>query len=359
MIPPQVLADRSPAPRQVRRWISSLLALGLTAALVACGQDEATPPDSVQIRLVQSWIKNVSNASVWMAMDNGYFADQGLDVTVLPGGPNAPSTVVQVITGAAEIGQIDDLSQLLTAIEEGNDLVIIGAGLQRSPAGLLSLTARPVTNPDELETAKVLGGPAIEAWVKGALLVNGKSTDKFALVPAGFTPEPLVNGDGDAYSAFRTNQAITLETQFGLQEGRDWNFVTWEELGMPTYNQVYFARRDWLESNEEVAIGFLKALMLGWEAWSKDPKGAASIVVTEYAQESNLVLAQQELESSLTISFSENDYTDAHGLFWVDVERLSGPIYEGFDAAGFATPDNVEDFVDMSYQIAASEGEGR
>lgn len=353
---------RSNLAQGAKTWrAAAVVALALGTSLVAaCAAPSPAPSsdagDTETIRMAQSWVKNVSNASVWMGIDGDHMSDEGIDLEVLPGGPNAPSAVVQVTSGSAEIGQIDDLSILLQAISEGNDLVIIGAGLQKTPAGLLSLSEDPVTSPEALATAKVLGAPNIDAWVRGALTINDQSLDEYQLVPTGPTPDGLLAHDGNAYSAFRTSAALILETQHDMQEGEEWEFVSWEDLGMPTYNQVYFAERSWLDEHAEQAEGFLRALMKGHEDWKNDPEAAAKKVVEVYAADGGLQLEQQIKESELTLPFSESDLTEEHGLFWLDTDRLTGSIYDGFKAAGFATPDSVDEFVDMQYQIAAREG---
>src|SRR5882757_2056502 len=106
-----------------------------TAAAAATGL--ATPTVRAQakpVRVALGWINNVEYAGVWMALENGYFKDEGLDVKTLPGGPNAPPPPVTVASGGAEIGYGNWLPYL-DALARGNDFVLVAGTFSVSAVG--------------------------------------------------------------------------------------------------------------------------------------------------------------------------------------------------------------------------------
>ena len=95
------------------------------------------------VRVAFGWIYNVEYAGIWMALENGYFKEEGLDVKTLPGGPNAPPAPVTVASGGAEIGYGTWLPYL-DAVNRGNDFVLVAGTFPVSPLGIISLPGKPM-----------------------------------------------------------------------------------------------------------------------------------------------------------------------------------------------------------------------
>jgi len=299
------------------------------------------------------WIKNVQYAGTWIALDRGYFADNGVNLTVNAGGPNAPDPVVSVVSGDAHIGMASDMMSVVTAIGEGNDLVMFGAKYQDSPAGVLSLAARPVTKPEDLVGITFLGQDPIPRFIDAVLAANGIEGD-YDFIPAGFDPQPLVDGDGHAYSAFLTNQAITLELVHGLEPGVDYFAVSWGELGIPAYSNVLFAERSWLEENRDAAVGFVAALIRGWEENSDDLGVATDLAVNEYGVEYGLNPEQQRRQNEIQVDYLVSPDTETNGLFWMSVEFIDDVMFPWLEGSGREVPDTIAPNVDNTILADAS-----
>src|SRR5438105_9409170 len=98
---------------------AAVVLLGLVAVVVACARPPAPRIDTVRLQL--KWVPQAQFAGYYAAKTLGYYRDESLEVTFLPGGPDVvPEDVVA--DGRAEIG-ITWLSQLLVARESGLPLV--------------------------------------------------------------------------------------------------------------------------------------------------------------------------------------------------------------------------------------------
>ena len=110
-----------------RKW-TLFAALGLVAialAAVGCGggDDEASSEDLTPVTLQSKWVVQAQFAGYYAAVDQGFYEDEGLDVTIKPGGPQiVPEQVV--LGGQAEFG-IDWLDNLLATRDQGEDIVNI------------------------------------------------------------------------------------------------------------------------------------------------------------------------------------------------------------------------------------------
>jgi hypothetical protein len=212
-----------------------LTAIGLRAASPARAQASA-PSATARLTVALNWLPNVEYAGLWIAMEKGYFRDEGLEVGFQPGGPNAPLPLVTVAAGNAQIGYANWLP-FLDAIAKGHDFVLIGTTFPNSPLGILSLAAKPIRRPADLVGTKVLvQGPSERAAVEATLLLNNLPK-RVEFVQASFSPEPLLSRQGDGYTAFATNQPITLE-RMGLRRDKDFPFLRashhWAIRPMPT-----------------------------------------------------------------------------------------------------------------------------
>jgi len=317
-----------------RRRLLRTAGLGLVGStlLAACGSGPEPAPSGTPVRVALGWITNVEFAGFWIAADRGYYREEGLDVTFVPGGPNAPDPTATLAAGGAEIAIPVALQAYLAAITAGNDFVAYATMFQNAPAALLSLARRPIRTAADLVGAKVLGQQGVQPFVEAAMRL-AKVPTTYEFVPVGYDPGPLLAGQGDVYTCFATNQPITLERQ-GMVAGKDFFVTTYESLGLPQYASFLTSKRDWVAANRDTLVKFLRATVRGWQDNAADPAVAAKLSVDTYGADLGLDLAQQTRENELQIAFTQSDLTKASGLMRIDPARLSGPMYTALNAAG-------------------------
>lgn len=317
-----------------------------------------TAGTTAKVSVALGWIQNVEFAGLWLAEHNGYFDAQKIDANIIAGGPNAPDPTVTVAAGSADIGVSSDMTSLLEAIAKGNDFVFIGATFQTSPGCIVSLASHPVRTAKDLVGIKFLGQQGVQTDLNAILKLAGLP-QKYTFIPVGFTPEPLVQHQGQAFSAFATNEVITLEQQ-GLKEGKDFIVTTYAQLGLPSYSDIYFASKKYIAANRPAVVRFMRAVVQGWEDnLQAAPSVAAELAVKVYGSSLGLSLPQQILENEAQIPFMKSAQTDAHGLLWVDPTILGGAMYKALIASGVTQLPPAASVVDTSilaevYKGAAS-----
>lgn len=318
-------------------------ALGFAAAgtLAACGSGDSTA-DSDTVRVAFGWILNTEFGGYYVADDKGYYAEEGLTVEFQGGGPNAPTPMQAVAAGSADIGIAAGAPDLYTAIGQGNDFVALGAQFQVSPAGLLSLSGKPIRTPQELATARILGQEGMQTTLD-AVLIGAGLDPVYDFTPVGFDPSPLIEGQGDCYTCFVTNQPITLEQQYGLKKGDGYEVVTFSELGSTQYADVVFVERATLDANRDRMVRFMRATMRGWEDYLADPASAAKLAVAKYGVDLGLEEAQQVRQAELQVPLIESP----SGLFAMDVAQMEGPMWEALTRGGYENLPEPASFVGL------------
>lgn len=290
------------------------------------------------------WVPNVQYAGHWVALENGYFAEEGIDAEHLPGGPNAPQSLVTLATGNAQVAHGQWLP-LLDARARGNDFVMIGANFPVNPAGVISLPGRPIRQASDLVGARILAQVESDRQIIETIFALNGLEDDYTFVPSGFSPEPLIAGDGDVYMAFVTNQPITLE-QMGMVAGEDFIVTLLADLGYVQPGVIFVTERATLESRRDELVRYLRALLRGWQTNAEDPEYAARLVVEKYGADLGLDLNQQIRQNELQIPYVEAP--DGRGMFWLDEAMVTGPMYDVARAQERELPASLEDIYDMS-----------
>ncbi|NQX28973.1 ABC transporter substrate-binding protein [Microbacteriaceae bacterium VKM Ac-2854] len=348
-------------PRSVRgrgRAVGlATVAVGAVIALAGCsgGADASSDASAgssdelTTIRVSLGWIKNVEWAGFWLAEKEGYYADEGLKIEWIGGGPNAPTTMAAVAAGDADLGITPTTGTWLSSFADGNDWTAIGTVYQDSPGALVSLASDPVRSAADLVGKTVLGQEGTQSQYDAIFERAGLEPD-YSFVPVGYDIAPLVEGAGVAYTAYSTNQPIILEEQYDLSPD-DYVVTMYSDLGIPLYGNVIYGESDYVSENGDAMEGFLRASLKGWQDNEADPATAAELSVDEYGVDLGLDLAQQTRENELQMPLVTGD--GSAPMFWMDVDWMNDEMYPGLVAAGYTDLPDPADFVDMSYLEAA------
>jgi ABC-type nitrate/sulfonate/bicarbonate transport system substrate-binding protein len=319
-----------------------------TGAMALAGSTVAGPASAQAkaVRVALGWIYNVEYAGLWMAQENGYFKDEGLDVKTLPGGPNAPPAPVTVAAGGAEVGYGTWLPYL-DAIARGNDFVLVAGTFPVSPLGILSLAGKPIRSAADIVGKKILAQGPNERTAIDATLTLNNLPKQWEFVPAGFSPEPLLSKAGDGYTAYGTNQAVTLE-RMGLVRDKDFFFTSFDSMGFKSYANLVFVTRAYLTAERATAVKFLRALTRGWAENGKDSAVAAKLVVSKYGADLGLDLKQQTRQNELQYAMLKNPAKPDQPLLVLDRDSIAGPMYAAAKATGRDKLPEVDTLADFT-----------
>ncbi|TYC64753.1 ABC transporter substrate-binding protein [Stappia sp. BW2] len=316
---------------------ASALTLGLSSRSAFA---QAQAPLNVKL----NWIKNVQYAGLWIAFEDGYFANEGLDVSVQAGGPNTPQSVVTVAAGADDIGYSAWLP-FLDAIRQGNDFVAFAATYPRAPLGIISLPGKPIVKAGDIVGSKILAQGASQKSAIEATLALAGLPNTWEMVPAGYSPEPLLAGEGEGFTGYSTNEAVALE-QMGMVRGKDFFFTSFDELGYRSYGAVLFAKRSLITEQRDKIVGFTRALVRGWTKNEGDPDYAAHLAVDKYGVDYGLDTGQQRQQATAQLDLLKAG--DGRRLLALDVDEIAGPMFAAANATGRVDLPDAASIVDLS-----------
>jgi NitT/TauT family transport system substrate-binding protein len=272
--------------------------LGLLGALgafivVAVGAcNSAAPATLTPVKFQLKWVTQAQFAGYYAALDQSYYKDAGLDVTLLIGGPNINEVQV-VASGGADMGTTW-LPSMLQAREHGADLQSISQIFSRSGTRMASFKTANITKPADLAGKKIgswLGGNEPELFA--ALTKAGLDPTKENVIKQNFDMSGLLGNQLDAAQAMIYNEyAQVLEAKNpatgALYTPDDFNIIDFNDpsVGTAMMQDQVFASAKWLGTgnNAQTATKFLTATYRGWIYCRDNPQKCADIVLAKGSQ---------------------------------------------------------------------------
>ncbi|GHE22927.1 ABC transporter substrate-binding protein [Halomonas urumqiensis] len=317
---------------------------GVLVALALAGTSAAQANDTA-IRFQLDWRFEGPSAPFLMAVERGYFADEGLDVQIDSGSGSA-GAINRVASGAYEMG-FGDLNALVEFLAENPD----APGIQGvyvvydgTPAAVFARKDRDIETPADLE-GKALAAPAFDtgyrAWGIFAA-ANDLAADsvEWQNVDPTLRETLLVRGDVDAITGFYFTSLLNLEGR-GMGE-EDLTILPFSDYGVPLYGNAIIASEAFAEENPEAVEGFLRAFNRALEETLADPDGAIDYV----RNRDELIDVEMETRRLKLAIESVIDTEDAraNGVGAVDEERLANAIQlvaDAYELPSVPTTDQV------------------
>lgn len=250
--------------------------------------------ERTDITMVLDWTPNTNHTGLYVAEENGYFADAGLNVSIQQ--PPDGGATDMVASGGAQFG-IDFQDTLAAAFGSEKPLPItaVSAVLQHNTSGLVSLKKTGIDRPGKLEghSYATWDSPIEQAVLKNVVEEDGGNFDKVNLIST--YVEDIVAGlntDIESVWIYYGWDGIKLE-----QEGIETNYLSFADMNpvFDYYSPVIIANNDFLKEKPEIAKAFLGAVQKGYEYAAEHPSEAADILLKSVPElDETLVRKSQE-----------------------------------------------------------------
>lgn len=257
-----------------------MMAAALATGLGGAAAHADGHANSVTLQL--QWVTQAQFAGYYVALDKGFYEEEGLDVTVLAGGPDiAPP---QVLAGGGADAMLNWMPSALAAREKGLPVVNIAQPFKTSGLMLTCWKDTGITGPQDFK------GKTIGVWFFGNeypflswMSQEGISTDGgddgVTVLKQGFNVDPLLQREADCISTMTYNEyGQVLDAGVNPDE-----LVTfkYEEQGVATLEDGIYVLEDNLKDPafEDKMVRFVRASMKGWKYAEENAEEAANIVL--------------------------------------------------------------------------------
>jgi len=258
-----------------RSLLQGMTALGAALVGTRISIERAWAADIHTIKLQLGWLAGNGILGELAADENGYFAEEGLALDVVAGGPNVDG-VASVASGRAEIGSISSSPSLMLARSQGLPVKCIAAGYQQHPFTYFSLEKNPVREPKDLIGKTVATNGTARILLQALLAANGIPEDQVEVLVMGADMSPLLTGQADVVTGWKTN--VSALSVLGPERV---DMTLWD-AGIRLYANPYYVTDRSLNENPEQVRGMLRAIARGWGWVHDNPEAAVDILVSRY-----------------------------------------------------------------------------
>ena len=299
-----------------RRRLLGTGAAALGAGALGFSGRRALAQTSVSLQL--SWLHSAQFAGSYIALDRGWWSENGLDVSLLPGGPNAP-VEPPVVSGAALVG-ISAADYTAAAVEQGAPFKILGVAMQKNPFVIASLPANPVREPADLVGKRIGMALANTPVLQALCTLNGVDIDGIEIVPTQYSAQPLLAGEVDCLLCWETDLPVAMAMQ-----GVESLTMLMADYGYAVHSQTYIATEDSLANRRAELVALMSGEVRGWEAYREDTDAAAELTLEMYP-DAGLDLETQKLQAARQVPLMFSDLTDANGFGWWTDDTVAANI---------------------------------
>jgi len=264
--------------KKTTRIAALFLALTLALSLTACkgGARAKTASGLEKVTLVLDYVPNTNHTGFYAAQKLGYYADEGLEVSIIEPADNSVTTLVAM--GKADFGVSfqEDVTYALTA-EEPLPIKAIAAITQHNTSGFASLKSENITRPKDFEgkTYAGWGAPSEEAVIQAVMRADGADPDRLTIVTSDSLDYTALLGSADLLWIFWAWDGIAAK-----QAGLDLNYLELRSIDarLDYYTPVIIASDNLLNYYPDLARKFLAATSKGYEYCIDNPTKAAEIL---------------------------------------------------------------------------------
>lgn len=238
---------------------ASLLCLAVIS--LAAGCHRASPGNGlIPVTFQTDWYPQPEHGGFYEALLRGYYREEGLDVTIVPGGPMNVADQ-QVSMGAAQFA-MGSSDRILEAVSQGEPLVATGATMQSDPQGIMVHANSPVHSFRDLN-GRAIAVKAGSTWFE--YLVRRYNLKNAREIPATYSIAGFLADPDYIQQIF-----VTSEPFFARKAGAQVRTLLISDTGYSPY-RVFFTSRSYLTRHPEVVARFTRASIHGWRDYMQDP----------------------------------------------------------------------------------------
>lgn len=275
--------------RMARRFLPLLLS-AVCLAISGCGRagsssstgtsrpqtaiDHAEP---VNVVLALNWFPEAEHGGFYAALVHGYYAEEGLKVTIRPGGPKVP-VVADAASGTVDFA-VDNADKLILARVQQADVVAVMAPIQNSPRCIMVHKTSGLKRLEDLKDKRPF-----------TLAMNaGQPYAQFLKKRVDLTDIQVVAYPGNVSQFIEASdfgqQAYNFSEPFlAEQKGSDPQCLMLSDLGFNTYTSMLITRREMLDTRSDLVRKMVRASIRGWQKYLTDPKTTNEYIHAENAE---------------------------------------------------------------------------
>jgi NitT/TauT family transport system substrate-binding protein len=254
-----------------------------TASVVACASmlaaaaAQAQAPDKVSFGT--NWVAEAEHGGFYQALIDGTYRKHGLDVTIVPGGPQVNNRILLPV-GKLDFFMSANTLQSLDAVEQNIPTLAVAAMFQKDPQVLMAHPGEGIEKFDDLKKLTLFisreGLASYFQWLKADF---GFSEEK--VKPYTSNPQPFLADKRSAMQGYVTSEPYAIEKVAGFKP----KVFLLADQGFTSYSTLIETRRELVEKRPDLVQRFVDASIIGWYNYLYGDNKAANALIRRHNPE--------------------------------------------------------------------------
>jgi NitT/TauT family transport system substrate-binding protein len=272
----------------------------LLILLSSCTNNSKTPQSLQPVSVQLAWIHQSQFAGLYAADQKGFYAEEGLAVTLIPGGPTIDK-LSQVLGGTAQFG-ITSPDELILARADGKPVKAVAIIFRRSPVVFISLAEKGITRPQDFVGKSIRSPSNIVPSLKAMMAKVGVSPDQYTIVDLPSDLDMFASGEVEVWGSFSNGMQITAE-----QAGYQINKIYPDDYGVHFYSDTLFTSDSIIATQPDLVLSFLRATLKGWTYAVENP-GEIPAMELVYAPELDPKIEEVKFNATIPLVNTGEDH---------------------------------------------------
>ena len=310
----------------MKKFLALILSGIMMLSVAACSsgqtaENENTAGELQDFDIVLDWYPNAVHSFIYVAMEKGYYEEEGLKVNVqFPSNTN--DAISLTAAGQADAGLYYQANTVSPAANQNIPIKVIGTVVQHPLNIVMSMGESGINGAKDLKgkTVGYPGTPDNEVFIKAMMEHNGLKYEDVTMQDVGFDLNTaLITGNVDAIiGGYINHEYPTL-----LQEGYDVTYFDITDEGIPDYEELVLVTGEkQIEEESDKLEAFIRASKKGFEDMKNDPQAALDTLL-KYQDEGNYPLDPEIEKASMEILLplmesDEQEFLTVNEQSWTD-----------------------------------------
>ena len=270
------------------RIIVCLMSLLISTQIFSSPPQKTALLENVSVQL--KWFHQFQFAGYYAAKEQGYYAEEGLEVDILERNPDK-DPVEQVLAGEVDFAVGD--SGILSYYARGDAIVALAAIFQHNPLVFVAKQSSGIISPYEMRGKRIMFDSvgAGDAPLRAILAESGLDEKDYTPVTHNFSNDDLISGKVDVMSAYLSDELFYFkEKKFPI------NVINPQSYGIDFYSDILFTSQNELVKHPERAKKFRRASLKGWQYALAHPEEIIQLIHHKYHSRTSLAHLRFEAE---------------------------------------------------------------
>ncbi|WP_454616238.1 ABC transporter substrate-binding protein [Bradyrhizobium cenepequi] len=298
-----------------RAFLLRALTIAVFALVAAFAPAKAQTLDKVSFGT--NWVAEAEHGGFFQAVADGTYNKYGLEVTIVPGGPNNNNRIL-LIAGKIDFFMSANSLQSFDAVSNNVPLVAVAAMFQKDPQVLLTHPDIKATKLEDLKPLTLLvskeGMTTYFQWLKSEYgFIESK------VKPYTFNPQPFIVDKKSAMQGYVTSEPFAVEKAASFKPG----IFLLADYGFNTYSTLIETRRELVEKKPDLVQRFVDASIIGWYNYLYGDNAAANAMIKKLNPEMTDELLSYSIDKMKEYGIVDSGDSVKNGIGAMTDERMA------------------------------------